>query len=55
MRKANRIGAKNVVVLGEDELKNREIEIKNMDGGEDIKTLLQGNEILKSLLPKIRK
>jgi histidyl-tRNA synthetase len=55
MRKANRVGAKNVVVLGEDELRTGEIIIKNMTNGKDVKTLLQVNEILKSLLPKIRK
>jgi histidyl-tRNA synthetase len=30
MRKANRIGAKRVIVLGEDEMKNGEIEIRDM-------------------------
>jgi len=30
MRKANKINAKNVIVLGDDELKNRKVTIKNM-------------------------
>jgi histidyl-tRNA synthetase len=47
MRKANRIGAKNVIVLGEDEIKNGEISIKNMTDGKDLKTSLKAGEILK--------
>ena len=49
MRKANRIGAKNVVVLGENELKTGEITIKDMSTGKDIKTLPEPGEILKTL------
>ena len=49
MRKANRIGAKNVVVLGENELKTGEITIKDMSTGKDIKTLPELGEILKIL------
>lgn len=49
MRKANRINAKKVIVLGEDEIKTGEITIKDMSEGENIKTLLKANEILKSL------
>jgi histidyl-tRNA synthetase len=47
MRKANRIGAKNVIVLGENEIKTGAISIKNMTDGKDIKTSLQAGEILK--------
>lgn len=49
MRKANRIGAQNVVVLGEDEIKNNTIEIKNMASGENKNTILQADEIQKML------
>ncbi len=49
MRKANRINAKKVIVLGEDEIKTGEITIKDMSEGENIKTTLQADEILKSL------
>jgi histidyl-tRNA synthetase len=49
MRKANRIGAKNVIVLGEDEIKTGVITVKNMTDGNDIKTSLQAGAILKSV------
>lgn len=35
MRTANKIGAKNVVVIGPDEIKNRSIKLKNMKTGEE--------------------
>ncbi|GBD97301.1 histidine--tRNA ligase [bacterium BMS3Abin06] len=47
MRKANRIGAKNVIVLGEDELKTGEISIKDMVSGEQNKSLLEVNQLIK--------
>lgn len=50
MRKANRINARHVIVLGEDEIRSGEITIKNMAGGEDIKTSLQAEEILKHFI-----
>ncbi|HBH61481.1 MAG TPA: histidine--tRNA ligase [Nitrospiraceae bacterium] len=47
MRKANRIGAKNVIVLGEDEIGKGEITIKNMTDGNSIKSSLVASDIFK--------
>lgn len=47
MRKANRIGAKKVIVLGEDEMKTGEVTVKDMADGNNIKTSLNASEILK--------
>ncbi|HDH53114.1 MAG TPA: hypothetical protein ENH24_01350 [Nitrospirae bacterium] len=47
MRKANRIGAKNIIVLGEDELKTGGITIKDMFNGEQNKSALEVNELRK--------
>jgi histidyl-tRNA synthetase len=47
MRKANRIGARNIIVLGEDELKNKEIVVKNMTGEKETSVPLETKELLK--------
>ncbi len=47
MRKANRIGARHVIVLGEDELSKGEIVIKNMLNGKETKTTLEIKTFLK--------
>lgn len=47
MRKANRVNAKNVIVIGEDEIRSGEITVKNMANGENIKIPLQAGEISK--------
>lgn len=49
MRKANRVGAKNVVVLGEEELKTGEITVKDMTDGKDMKIYLQADAILRTV------
>ncbi len=51
MRKANRIGAKNVIVIGDDELKTGKVLLKNMSEREDAKSSLQAGEILTKLRP----
>ncbi|MEW6602285.1 MAG: histidine--tRNA ligase [Nitrospirota bacterium] len=45
MRKANRIGSRHVIVLGEDEIKNGQIAIKNMSEGSTFKTALEADSI----------
>ena len=35
MRTANKIGVKNVIVMGPDEIKNRSVKLKNMETGEE--------------------
>lgn len=47
MRKANRIGAKNVIVLGEDELKKGEVLVKDMVNRTETKTTLVAEELAK--------
>ncbi len=47
MRKANRVKAKNIIVLGEDEINTGEITIKNMTEDNNMKTALTASEILK--------
>jgi histidyl-tRNA synthetase len=49
MRKANRMGAKNVIVLGEDEIKSGEVTVKNMTDGDDAKISLEAGKILQLL------
>lgn len=51
MRKANRIGAKHVIVLGEDELRDNKIVLKNMMSKEETSTALDIKE-LKMVLRK---
>ena len=46
MRKANRIGAKRVIVLGEDEMKNGEIEIKDMTRKSAVTSSLEVKQLL---------
>lgn len=45
MRKANRIGARNVIVIGEEELKNNKIVLKNMISKEETSAALDMNEL----------
>jgi histidyl-tRNA synthetase len=52
MRKADRIGAKNVIVLGEDELKKRKVIIKDMRNKKETKVTLESEEILKAVIIK---
>lgn len=47
MRKANKIGAKKVVVIGDNELKNNKAAIKNMLDKEEVNTSLDVSELLK--------
>jgi histidyl-tRNA synthetase len=49
MRKANRMGAKNVIVLGEDEIKTGKVTVKNMTDGDDAKISLEAGKILQLL------
>lgn len=49
MRKANRMGAKNVIVLGEDEIRNGEITVKNMTDGNSIKSSLKADDIFRMI------
>jgi len=49
MRKADRIGAKNIVILGEDELKKGKAIIKNMQNKKETEVSLSTNEISKSI------
>ncbi len=52
MRKADRIYSKNVIVLGEDELKNGKAIVKNMQNKEEIEVGLEVDEILKAIQNK---
>jgi len=49
MRKANRIGAKNVIVLGDEELKKGKAVIKDMQNKKESKVALETKEILKAV------
>ncbi|MBI4826271.1 MAG: histidine--tRNA ligase [Nitrospirae bacterium] len=49
MKKANRIKAKNVIVIGEDELKSSIAELKAMDSGETSKVSLVAHYIIQAL------
>jgi histidyl-tRNA synthetase len=46
MRKANRIAAKHVIVLGDDELKSGSASMKDMTGGQESKTDLNASSLL---------
>jgi histidyl-tRNA synthetase len=46
MRKANRIGARNIIVIGDEELKNNKIVLKNMMGKEETSAALETKELL---------
>jgi len=50
MRKANRIGAKNVVILGDDEIMNSKVVIKNMTDKSETSAGLSVDELLKAVL-----
>ena len=52
MRKADRIHAKNVIVLGEDELKKGKVVMKDMQGKKETEVELDAEEILKVLQKK---
>ena len=49
MRKANRFNAKHVIVIGEDELENKTVTIKDMTSKEDTPIALASEELLKIL------
>ena len=49
MRKANRVNAKNIIVLGDDELENRKVTVKNMANRNEQTAALASEEILKIL------
>ncbi len=49
MRKAGRLGARNVIVLGEDELKKREVVVKDMMSGTEVKTSIDIQELIKAI------
>ncbi len=49
MRKANKIGAKKVVVIGDDELKQNKAAIKNMFDREEVQTRLDVSGFLKAI------
>lgn len=49
MRKADRIGARNVIVIGEDELRTGKAEIKDMKSGRKVKTSLDVKELSKMI------
>jgi len=51
MRKADRMGARNVIIVGEDELKERMVVIKNMQNKKELKIAFETKEILKALSP----
>jgi len=46
MRKANRIAAKHVIVIGDDELKSGSASMKDMTGGQESKTDLNASSLL---------
>ncbi len=52
MRKADRIHAKNVIVLGEDELKKGKALLKNMQDKKEIEVALEVEDIFKAILNK---
>ena len=54
MRKANRIGAKKVIVLGEDEISNSRAVIKNMIDKSEQETALDIKELKRHLLEKFK-
>jgi histidyl-tRNA synthetase len=50
MRKANRLGARNVIVLGEEEIESGKVVVKKMSSGEQLSTVLDVNQLLKIVL-----
>ncbi|MBC8414668.1 MAG: histidine--tRNA ligase [Nitrospira sp.] len=51
MRKANRIGAKHVIVIGEDEIGNNAVTIKNMANKEESSSTLTAADICRIISP----
>ena len=49
MKYANKINVKNVIVIGEDEISNNYLNIKNMSTGETVKTELDAKSIKEAL------
>lgn len=49
MKYANKINAKNIIVIGENEVMNKEINIKNMSTGQIIKTEFDANSMKNAL------
>lgn len=54
MRRADRIGARHVIIIGEDELKTGSVELKDMRSGERIRLSLDVDEIAKVISVKDR-
>jgi histidyl-tRNA synthetase len=50
MRKANRVNAKNVIIIGEDELARGETVVREMNTGKDQKTSMEPDALLNILL-----
>ena len=46
MRKANRINAKHVAVVGEDELAQNEVTVKNMSSREETRVALEAGQLI---------
>ena len=49
MKYANKIKAKKLLVIGEDELKSRKAKIKNMKTGEEKEIVLELDSIIENL------
>ena len=49
MKFADKINAKNLIVIGEDELKSNEVKVKNMKTGEEISSILNSEDLIKIL------
>ena len=50
MKYADKINAKNLIVIGENELNSNEIKVKNMKTGEEISSILNIEDIIKILI-----
>ncbi len=56
MRRADRIRASNVIIIGDEEIKKQKVVVKNMAGKREVETALEGMEIIKAVqkdVPKI--
>jgi histidyl-tRNA synthetase len=49
MRKADRIGAENTIIIGEDEIRSKAVIIKDMSTGEESKANLDPDELFKTI------
>lgn len=49
MRRADRLGARYVIVIGEDEIKEQTVTIKNMQDKKEFRVILEAKEILKTI------